>query len=277
MMSTSPPVKASGPTRLVMADAHVHLYPVYDPGVALETLARQLRAHAAPEANPFLMAFLAESQGHDFFSKLRKQPDMILPHRVIPGPEDRCLTVQLKTGFSLCLVAGRQMATHERLEVLGLGLETPIPDGLSAEDTIRRIQDSGGLPVLPWALGKWLFARGKQVERLLREESRMVRAVGDSSMRPPCWPRPRAFKLAAQQGLAVLPGSDPLPFAGEERMMGAYGFACEGAFEEGKPLSSFRRLLKESPSAFWPVGHRSGLLEVFRRMQALRAAKWSQR
>ena len=70
------------------------------------------------------------------------------------------------------------------------------------------------LPVLPWGFGKWLGICGP----LIAEEIATARPgelfLGDNSGRPAMSPRPRLFARAEARGLAVLPGSDPLPFAG---------------------------------------------------------------
>jgi hypothetical protein len=165
------------------------------------------------------------------------------------------------------LVAGRQIVTRERLEILALAMRAAIPDGLPAGDVIRRIIAAGGIPVLAWSPGKWLFGRGQPARDLVASDRRL--SLGDTPLRPALWPEPRLMQLARARGAAVLPGSDPLPFAGEERYAGTYGFIYRGAFDADRPAAFLARLPAE-PAAIVPAGARCGAWAVARRLYQLR-------
>ena len=96
--------------------------------------------------------------------------------------------------------------------------------------------------------------------------------MGDSAARPRLSPRPRLFREAARRGLAVLPGTDPLPFAAEAGRAGSYGAGLPGSFDLGRPLASLRALLAR-PSGLRTFGRRAGWGEFAlaqARMQARR-------
>ncbi|MDP2988947.1 MAG: hypothetical protein Q8O57_00070, partial [Kiritimatiellota bacterium] len=70
----------------------------------------------------------------------------------------------------------------------------------------------------------------------------------------------------------VIPGSDPLPLAGEERYAGTYGFIYQGAFDASRPAASIRQILT-GPGAITPAGERCSPWTVARRLTRLRKAR----
>ncbi len=146
----------------------------------------------------------------------------------------------------LYLFAGRQVITSERLEVLALTTDVDIPDGLPIEEVIERINREGAIAVLSWAPGKWFAQRGKKVARLLSDYSAQDLVLGDTTLRPWCWIEPLLMKKGVQSGFTVLAGSDPLPFAGEEEMMGRYVSRWQMEFDRENPVGLIRNYLKES-------------------------------
>ncbi|MBU4212755.1 MAG: hypothetical protein L6437_05770 [Kiritimatiellae bacterium] len=296
---------------IVAADGHVHVYPAYDIkamfcnliqnldrlaglparlqryaqhcGQAVAT-APALRAGAAGFAESgtigngiHKLAFLAESREHDFFCRLKDQDKAIVGHglEITSGPDPVCVTVSFHEVGRVCLVAGRQIVTRERLEILALAMRAKIPDGLPARDVIQRVVEAGGIPVLAWSPGKWLFARGHLVRDLIESDQGQILRLGDTTLRPTLWPEPRLMKLARARGMTVIPGSDPLPLAGEERYAGTYGFIYQGAFDASQPAVSIGRMLAGPAAASWagygltPVGARCRAWAVVRRLYQL--------
>ncbi len=284
---------------IVVADGHVHVYPAYDikavfrnliqnldrlAGLPAVATAPALRAGAAGFAESgtiengiHTLAFLAESREHDFFSRLQNQDKSIVGNglEVVSGPDPVCVTVGIRGVGQVCLVAGRQIVTRERLEILGLAMRAKIPDSLPAAEVIRRVVEAGGIPVLAWSPGKWLFARGRLVRDLIESDQGQILRLGDTTLRPTLWPAPRFMKLARERGMTVIPGSDPLPLAGEERFAGTYGFIYQGAFDALQPVASIGRMLAGSAAASWagyglmPVGARCGTWNMARRLYQL--------
>lgn len=211
-----------------VADAHVHVYPAHDPGVLLRAAVDNLSPWKA-RPDDRLALFLTERTGCRFFASLQAGevpwPEGWDQH---PGDEPNTLWVKPSDREAVLVVAGRQVVTDQRLEVLCLGVDGPVEDGMDVSRTIRRVLDDGGLPVLPWSPGKWQGARGDPVRAAVEEGGPDTLWVGDILMRPRGWPEPAPLRLARKRGLGILPGTDPLPMAGEERLVGRYGFRVAG-------------------------------------------------
>ncbi|MBA4386910.1 MAG: hypothetical protein C0404_02950 [Verrucomicrobia bacterium] len=263
----------------IVADTHVHLYKCYDLNLAFSELFRNLDRRAAEagsvvQSRAVKAAFLAERQDCDFFENLEngRLDGQLGEFKVDRIAGHGCMRITAKDD-QLFLFAGRQSSTLERIEVLGLAMSGTVPDGLTAFDTIRRIKDLGGVPVVAWAFGKWLFGRGKVVRRLVDAFKAGEILLGDSSMRPAIWPEPGLMKLARRKGIAVVAGSDPLPFAGEEQMMASCATIFDANLDTLHPLVSARAILAGVGSMPAVSGGRAGVLDVLRRRRGAGAKK----
>ena len=156
------------------------------------------------------------------------------------------------------MIAGRQLVTRERLEVLALGTTAPLPEGEPIEATLAAVRDAGAAAVLPWGVGKWLGARGAVVARVLANPEWQHVCLGDNGNRPRLGPEPAQFAAARRAGRSVLPGSDPLPLPGQEARVAGYGFAVDVALDPLRPAAALLALLK-SGSAFVAFGQREPL------------------
>ncbi len=266
---------------LIAVDGHMHWYPNYRLKAAfdhlvsnLDGMTREIRKGQQPVLN---MAFLVEGAGCRFFEQLRtgKIDCSVLDAEIVPGSDGLSLMFIQQGVCRLCLIAGKQVVTRERLEILSIGVSHPAPDELPACEMIARIVEHGGIPVLSWSPGKWLFRRGSRVKDLVERARASELAIGDTSLRPRLWPMPRLMRRAMEKGLMLIPGSDPLPLPGEERFMGSYGFVYEGSFDMDQPMSSVRRMLSGDPASIRPAGARNSLPQVVGRLARLRAAKCS--
>lgn len=203
-------------------DAHTHIYPGHDLSrlllAALDHMPR-----IAPTDLRVLM--LAERADCSFFQALA-QDEIQLPNdrwRIVAWDSDGGVKIRhLPDHRDLWILAGRQMATAERIEVCSLFDDTPLTDGTPARQLIHTILDTGGLPALDWSPGKWLFRRGDLVRDLLAEFPPDQLVLVDTSLRFYGWPAPRLYAAARRQGRALLAGSDPLPIPGDETMVGRY-------------------------------------------------------
>ena len=237
----------------IIADTHIHIYPVHDPAELIRRAARRLRrASSSPEA--VLALFLAEGRGFDFFGRLRNGTHG-LPgtFRVDSADEPEAFRVTLEEGEFVWILAGRQIAAVERVEILALTLAGGVEDGRPASETVEAVFARGGVPVLAWSPGKWMFRRAAVVRSLLRTFGPDRLLLGDTSLRPLGWPAPPAM---GEPGRRVVAGSDPLPFAGEEVRAGCYGIALEGDFDELRPATSLRRLLVDPATPLRRIGRR---------------------
>lgn len=252
---------ATAPTRIIM-DGHVHIYPGYDVPEAVECLFCNLTANAPaapPETCTVMIGLLAESRACRFYRDIAQSRTSINSEswRFEAGPDEGSVTIHEHGVIKGFLVAGRQIVTAEKLEVLGLGSDISVNDGLPAEETIRAVRAQGAVPVLSWSPGKWFFARGKRVQSLLETHTPGDFLMGDTGLRPTVWPLPFLMKSAARQGFVIIGGSDALPLPGEECQLGSYGVSCLAQFDPCKPADSLRRILADPATRPIPLGHRS--------------------
>ena len=187
-MSASP--SSSRSIRILM-DAHVHFYPSYDLQTFLLAALDHLPRYAPTDQR---VLCLAERTGHTFFQSLA-QDEIPLPSdrwRIVAWDPEGAVKIRHRpTHRDLWIIAGRQYTTRENIEVCSLFSDAPVPDHMTARDTVRAIrEEAGGLPALDWAFGKWLFARGKLVRRLLETNPPATLPLIDTAMRPPAPPHP---------------------------------------------------------------------------------------
>ncbi|MBT7699386.1 MAG: hypothetical protein HN700_03735 [Verrucomicrobia bacterium] len=245
----------------MVVDTHVHIYPVYELGAFVVDTAARLRA-LVPGAVPVLC--LTERAGEHLFTALTGQPVLPgtdLPLQTIEGPGGVGLCVRDPAG-PLYLLPGRQVATSERLEVLAIGRDLELADGVPAGDVIEAILAAGGLPVLTWAFGKWWFRRAPIVQALIEQFAPEQLWIGDTTMRPREWPRGGIMRRAIADGARILAGGDPLPSAGEATRAGRYATLLSESLDERDPAGSIIQALRALPPGGRTVGARSILPSV---------------
>ena len=132
----------------------------------------------------------------------------------------------------------------ERLEVLALGCARELPDGMRLTETVEAVLGEASIPVVPWGFGKWWGGRGRLVSDLLESDTDGRFYLGDNAGRLRFGARPRLFERAAERGIFVLPGSDPLPFARQVAKTGRCGFLMNGGFDPEHPAASIVEWLR---------------------------------
>ena len=241
---------------MLLLDAHVHVYPDYDRGVLLRSALRNLSARA--RSGDSIAMILVEREGVDVFGEWSRGEG--LPKGWTATPIDpTAIQLRHERDGAIVVFAGRQIACAERLEILGVCTRVPTPDGVPCAEAIAAVRDSGGVPVLAWGVGKWLFHRAKIVQSLLTANEPSALPLCDTSLRPVFWPRPAAMRGARP----VLCGSDPLPQPGEEVQAGRY--ACAIPVDIAVPNPSALLLHTIAKGGATPVGRRSSPLEFLRR------------
>jgi hypothetical protein len=261
----------------VLADAHVHFHRGFGRDAFLDGALRNFRRGAAGLglAGPLTgCLLLTESAGACFF---RMSQDGVGEGEwsFVATAEPESLMAR-RGDDHLILIAGRQVVTREGLEVLALATAEDFPDGLPLDETLDRVRAAGALPVLPWGFGKWWFARGARAARELAAQ-RGELYLGDNAGRPalaaPFVPEPRLFRAAAELGVPVLPGSDPLPLPDHATRAGSYGFLLSGTLDEDRPARSLVarvRRVRAAGGRLRPFGRRSGIVRFCRDQAALR-------
>ncbi|HEX6938532.1 MAG TPA: hypothetical protein VF158_03910 [Longimicrobiales bacterium] len=247
---------ANGP---FLVDAHVHFYPGYRRDPFLDGALANFRHHAGrlgldPRAPAFLL--LTETAEDHWFRALRDAAAAGTTGRwTFRATGDACsLIASRRPGEELVIIAGRQVAAREGLEVLAIGIDDDLPDGQPLRRTIERVAARGAVPVVPWGFGKWWFRRGALLRGLLERPPADALFLGDNGGRPHRFGTPFLFGFAAGRGIWTLPGSDPLPFPSHEARAGSNGFVLDGRLELDRPGESLKERLRALGTQPRPYG-----------------------
>jgi hypothetical protein len=264
---------------VVMVDAHVHVHPQADPGVLL-TMAVENFGAAAQRLNADHwqgVLLLTEMAGANWFEAVYPGATgtNTLGKWAVTGSAAEDISMRASAPqASLIVVAGRQIVTAERVEVLAVGTRTRIADGQSLQATIVAAHKARATVVLPWAVGKWIGRRGKLVASAVQRAGELRLFVGDNAGRPVFWPAPQIFQQALSQGRPVLPGSDPLPLKDQERRVGSMGFWIKGRLPVDAPGAALKDwLMNANPEVVKPFGRLETPWRFMRNQVALRVSR----
>lgn len=205
------------------ADTHVHLYDFFD----LEKLINAAFCNLNVTKDNFGILYLTLSSKEE--RNLKEIASRLSKYRFNSLEHDGFIEIKDKDR-RLFVVSGFQIITSEKIEVLNLASSIVVSDGMSIEETLREVTNSGGKPVLPWSPGKWMGKRGKIISRFIKSHS-----PGDILF--------SKLGVISFQSLA-LNGSDPLPMDGEESLVGSYGIKGEIDSTFALNLAGFKNLLE---------------------------------
>jgi hypothetical protein len=265
-------------SQVALVDGHVHIHEAFDFAQMLDhasdnRAAAALRQGLSPMASGVLM--LTESQGAYGFRRVAEEPGQRFGRwRVRKTGEPMSLRLETEDAAPLVLIAGRQIVTAERLEVLALGTLATFVDGLPLSSVIDRVQDAGALAVVPWGFGKWMGGRGRIVRDLLNSPRASQLFVGDNGGRLHAAPEPRLFAVARQQGVPILPGTDPFPFPAQVRRPLGFGFVLAADVTGNAPAESIKQALQTQRAQPGAFGRRTGLASFVRNQLAM---QWHKR
>jgi len=265
---------------MIYFDAHVHIQDLFSLEEfftkSLENFSKQMSQSGVNCSGTFFL-LLTEGKTHDYFSLLQKEvterTDILSQSWKIEATreeESLLFCHEDWPGVRLFVVAGRQIVTAERLEVLALGTTAKFDDGATLFEAIDCVHQRQGLAVVPWGAGKWLGKRGKIVKNTIETTHFENLFVGDNGGRPVFWPAPAAFALAAKRGIRLLPGSDPLPLAEEEQRAGSFGGFVSGECTTDTPFADLKTLLTDQSVPITPFGSKQGTIRFFKTQIALR-------
>jgi hypothetical protein len=233
-----------------VVDAHVHIHACYELEELLDNAHRNL-SRAPPTGavrnapgGEALFLLMTECAPDDYFGALceasRTAPSAGLGlgrWSMLPTEEE--VSLRAASGARhLFIVAGRQVACREGLEVLILGTRRRFRDGLPIREVLAETGALGVPRVIPWGAGKWLFRRGRLLNELVREFRSPTLFLGDEGGRPVFWGYPAHFGEAARLGVRDLPGTDPLPFPHDVNKVGRMGFRLELDLDPARPAAS---------------------------------------
>ncbi|NJO77653.1 MAG: hypothetical protein HC827_03445 [Cyanobacteria bacterium RM1_2_2] len=262
---------------LILADAHVHLHDCFPLDRVLDAALENFSRFGKPEAGFQGVLFLAEMANQNQFEQLFQQSGqekgyMVGNWTLYQTEESVSLSAVHISGQEIVILAGRQLVTAEKLEVLALITDCPFADGMPLEETIETILAADGIPVLPWGVGKWIGKRGKRLQALLQAQ-KFPLYLGDNSGRPMFWFRSPYFQQAEAQGLRILPGTDPLPLASEFQRPGSFGFKTQGTLSRQQPGQAMKQVLMNPATAISPYGSLENPFRFLQNQLQIRAKK----
>ena len=253
----------------LFVDTHVHLRKIFPREHYFDAAAASFR-HAAAGLDDWVgVLMLTESATENGFRELAdlagpsgdpKRLETWGGWAVELGTDDASLIAH-RDGVRIAVVAGRQIDTSERLEVSALGSDRFIRDGTPVDEVLAQAREHDTFQVLPWAPGKWSFARGRLLERLIGDWDNLRFGLGDNGGRPWIWPMPGPLRRAAELGIPVLPGSDPLPFPAELARTGSFGIRLEAELETA--VATQLKAILRGGTAFEPYGKLNSAVAFF--------------
>jgi hypothetical protein len=159
-------------------DWHAHAHQPGDMGAVLDSAAAAFtRVNQAPVG----VLMLAQMPGQDVFAEFAERG---APGWTVQATEEAGSVVAMRGDARIVLVAGHQLLTAERLEILAYGARSRPREGLPADAMLRDLAERDVLAVLPWGVGKWLGSRGAIVGSLVQRLPPQALALGDNAARP---------------------------------------------------------------------------------------------
>lgn len=278
----------------ILVDAHVHIYDCFELDSLLDAALQNFckAAYNNGLQGAFMgVLLLTETKTDNWFQHTR---DMYKNNQHLHTPEERW-EIQLTSDSTVLrakhikggqrdekpfnetqiyIIAGRQIITSEGLELLALATDSHFDDGMSISETLDVVRESDAIPVIPWAVGKWLGKRGKILSSFLSNRPHNGLFLGDNSGRPVFWPNPSHFKQARELNMRILPGTDPLPFASQAIRIGSFGFIVHGRLDDAQPASDLKQLLRATQTKILAYGQLEKPWRFFANQIRLRIARF---
>ncbi|MBS0012690.1 MAG: hypothetical protein KFF46_01870 [Desulfobacterales bacterium] len=271
---------------MLIIDGHVHIYDQFELNrffaSAFANFAGAARSLGARTYQPVM--FLADWPGKSWFETLRAQNRIgagagVFSDRffqIESTDEPISLIVRGRDSAPVTVIAAQKIITAENIEVMALFAAEPFATRQPLGDTVARIREKGAVAVLPWAVGKWLGKRGREIKTLLGGCGNDV-FLADNANRPWFWPRPRHFARARRMGADILAGSDPLDLASETDRAGRFGFALHGELAPGCPARGLKQTLLNASGQITRYGSLETGVRFVRNQVAIRLLKKSRR
>jgi hypothetical protein len=248
---------------LVLCDAHVHYYKCFNVENFLDSAYENFYKQACRlgRQSDFLpMLLLSEAKQDNWFNCLKSNTIKSKNWSFTATEEPDSILAINSSGNKLLIINGRQIVTSENLEILALATNNVLEDGKPLNSVIKWIKDQQVIPVIPWGFGKWWGKRGKILSQVLATTNSDGVFLGDNSGRPWFLGQPQHFVQAIRDQRLILPGSDPLPFAREERRPGSIGFYFSDFIDKTRPATCLRQYLNKPGAQVEAYMHCESLL-----------------
>ena len=259
-----------------LVDGHVHLHDCFEAPDFFDAAAANLAAAARRlglPGEPAGCLLLVESQGVDRFARLADGTVATGAWRVSPTEEPVSLLAHRPGALPIVLVAGRQIVSRERLEVLAVGTRATFADRRPLDEALAGVMAADAVAVVPWGVGKWQGARGRLIAELLERDRGRPLFVGDNGGRLGLAPRPKLFARAQRRCVPVLAGSDPLPSPGQITKVGGYGFVAEVNLDAKAPFATLKGYLEGLEASPRTFGRLESLAGFVRSQVAMQVQK----
>lgn len=268
MATVSPPV---------LIDAHVHIHAAAEAPAVLDAAVANFARVATRlgHAQWSGVLLLAEMKQAAWFEAMAAGATTCAgAWSLRADPQDELVLRARRHDRELLILAGRQVATREGVEVLALATRARLPDGEPLQQTLQRAAAEEALLVLPWGAGKWTGRRRQLVHAALQSQSPPVMA-GDSGGRPAIWPVDRDFAVASGPlQRALISGTDPLPLPDEAQRVGSFGCWLAGPLPAVRPGHWLREQLRNATTAqLQPFGAAMPAARFVRKQLALRLSR----
>jgi len=268
--------------KIILIDTHLHIYDCYDVMSFFKEAKRNFlyyykRSGAVKKFVGIL--FLTESKGFNYFNKLQENSNNIIQDLENEGfakkkSDENCSLVFETTDSNfIIIIAGQQVITKENLEVLSLGTQQKIEYSLSLEETVKRVNEIGAIPILPWGVGKWFGKRGKVLNSFIEKNYSTNFFLGDNSGRSVLFKAPAKFKFSSRNKKIVLRGSDPLAIKLQEKKAGSFGFYFVSEIDLCNPFKDVKKMIYNLKSEPDNYGKLENIFDFFKNQIMLRLSK----
>ena len=264
--------------KLLLIDSHVHIYNCFPIKSFFTNALENFKVQCLKSGfrNFIGILFLTETKDYNYFSRLKdnhfKRELDELDLKLIKNNEIDSLVYKNRDNNYLVLIAGKQIITLEKLEVLALGTVEKLEYGKNLKESIEYINFLGALPVLPWGVGKWIGTRGKIIKDYIENKRDRI-FLGDNSGRPEFWLNPEQFKLVNTKDIIIIRGSDPLPIKSQEKKIGKFGFLINEEIDLDSPSNDLKKILSNLQKKPQNFGKLEGALNFFRHQFLLNFVK----
>lgn len=255
---------------ITLVDGHVHVRGTFDVSVMLSAAVHNFDRLGAGAARVHGTLLLAESAGEDAFARLASLDRPLGRWRFGATDEPCVIEAERDDGRLLTIVNGRQWTCDDKLEVLTLGSDARLADGMPFADCIEAGLDAEAMVVVPWGFGKWTGARRDRVLDAIERFGETL-VLGDSAARPGR-SRDTVLETGRLHGLPILPGTDPLPIAPHLRRAGRYGLRIEAAPPRNGRWGWLDSQIRSSPPRGRTIGSRDGVIGALGTQVRLRLA-----